>query len=90
MDRVGLRLAGASFDVIYNSYMFDLIDVDEIPGVVAEFRRVLKPGGRLAMMAPCLEDAGFTDTHREYRRNRNWIPLNLLFGTEIVTARKPL
>lgn len=129
-NRVALRLADArrlpfadaSFDVLYNSYMFDLIDAGEIPGVVAEFRRVLKPGGRMVLinmskdtagktlyewlyergllfavsggcrpvkMAPYLEEAGFTEIRHEHRRNRSWIPLNLLFGTEIVTAIKP-
>lgn len=58
LDRVDLRLgdarrldfAGDLFDVVYNAYMFDLIDTPEIPEVLAEFKRVLKPGGRLVLI----------------------------------------
>ncbi len=39
-----------SFDVLYNSYMFDLIDQNEMAGIVSEFRRVLKPGGKLVLV----------------------------------------
>jgi demethylmenaquinone methyltransferase/2-methoxy-6-polyprenyl-1,4-benzoquinol methylase len=39
------------FDVVYNSYMLDLIDTSEISQVLAEFKRVLKPGGRLVVVS---------------------------------------
>jgi demethylmenaquinone methyltransferase/2-methoxy-6-polyprenyl-1,4-benzoquinol methylase len=39
------------FDVVYNSYMLDLIDTPEISQVLAEFNRVLKPGGRLVVVS---------------------------------------
>jgi ubiquinone/menaquinone biosynthesis C-methylase UbiE len=38
-----------SFDLIVNSYMLDLLPRAEIPRALAEFRRLLRPGGRLAM-----------------------------------------
>lgn len=38
------------FDVLYNSYMLDLIHLDDMPVVLGEFYRVLKPGGRLVLV----------------------------------------
>ncbi len=38
------------FDVLYNSYMFDLIDLSEMPAVINEFKRVLKPDGKLVLV----------------------------------------
>ncbi len=39
----------ATFDLLTNGYMFDLMPVEAMPGILAEFRRVLKPGGRLVL-----------------------------------------
>jgi ubiquinone/menaquinone biosynthesis C-methylase UbiE len=58
LERVDLRLgdaadlpyADASVDVIYNGYMFDLIDAGRMPLILAEFARVLKPGGRVVLV----------------------------------------
>lgn len=49
-DARQLPFPDESFDVLYNSYMLDLIPLGEMPVVLAEFRRVLKPGGRLALV----------------------------------------
>lgn len=38
------------FDVVFNSYMLDLVDTPEISKVLVEFKRVLKPGGRLVLV----------------------------------------
>lgn len=56
--RVNLQLGDARklpymnklFNVVFNSYMLDLIDTPEIPKVLKEFKRVLKPGGRLILV----------------------------------------
>jgi ubiquinone/menaquinone biosynthesis C-methylase UbiE len=48
-DARALPFADESFDLIVNSYMLDLLPRDEIPRVLAEFRRLLRPGGRLVM-----------------------------------------
>jgi ubiquinone/menaquinone biosynthesis C-methylase UbiE len=44
-----LPFAEASFDLLVNSYMLDLLPRDDIPRAVAEFERVLRPGGRLVL-----------------------------------------
>ncbi len=55
---VELKQAGAleipspdsTFDLLINAYMFDLLPHDQMPGVLTEFWRVLKPDGRLVMI----------------------------------------
>lgn len=49
-DARKLPFADGTFDVLYNSYMLDLIPLGEMPVVLGEFLRVLKPGGRLALV----------------------------------------
>ena len=46
---LAIPAASASFDVLLNNYMFDLLDQSVWPVVLAEFRRVLRPGGRLVL-----------------------------------------
>jgi ubiquinone/menaquinone biosynthesis C-methylase UbiE len=48
-DALNLPLAAESFDVVVNGYMLDLLPRDDIPRALAEFRRVLRPGGRLVL-----------------------------------------
>jgi ubiquinone/menaquinone biosynthesis C-methylase UbiE len=38
------------FDVLMNNYMFDLIPFDQMDAVLAEFKRVLKKGGKLVLV----------------------------------------
>lgn len=49
-DARHLPFAAASFDCVFNSYMLDLIPTADIPLIVAEFRRVLRPGGRIVLV----------------------------------------
>ncbi len=49
-DARRLPFPDATFDVIYNGYMFDLLDSEEFPKVFSELKRVLKPGGRLVLV----------------------------------------
>jgi len=46
-DAYHLELPDETFDVLVNNYLFDLLPVGDFPTVLSEFRRVLKPGGRL-------------------------------------------
>lgn len=55
--RVELRIGSAfqipypdhTFDLLTNGYMFDLMPFKEMPRILAEFKRVLKPTGRLML-----------------------------------------
>ncbi len=38
-----------TFDLLTNGYMFDLMPFEEMPRILAEFKRVLKPSGRLVL-----------------------------------------
>jgi ubiquinone/menaquinone biosynthesis C-methylase UbiE len=58
-----LPLEDAGFDLLVNSYMLDLLPRDEIPRALAEFRRVLRPGGRLVLSNMTVGEA---------RRHRVW------------------
>jgi len=49
-DAYDLQFPDDSFDVLVNNYMFDLLPQQDFPTVLAEFKRVLCPGGRLAMV----------------------------------------
>ena len=49
-DCRALPFESNGFDVLYNGYMFDLIPMADMAGILAEFKRVLKPGGRLVLL----------------------------------------
>lgn len=49
-DARQLPFPDSMFDVLYNSYMLDLIPLKDMPVILSEFRRVLKPGGRLVLV----------------------------------------
>jgi ubiquinone/menaquinone biosynthesis C-methylase UbiE len=58
-----LPIPAESFDLIVNGYMLDLLRRDDIPRALAEFKRVLRPGGRLVLT---------NMTKGERRRHRVW------------------
>ena len=49
-DARALPFTDGSFDVVFNAYMLDLIRLADMPTVLGEFRRVLRPGGRLVLL----------------------------------------
>jgi len=58
-----LPLEDESFDLVVNGYMLDLLPRDDIPRALAEFKRVLRPGGRLVLS---------NMTKGERRQHRLW------------------
>jgi ubiquinone/menaquinone biosynthesis C-methylase UbiE len=48
-DALDLPFPDESFDLVANGYMLDLLPRDDIPRALAEFRRVLRPGGRIVL-----------------------------------------
>ncbi len=46
-----LPYCSASFDRLFSSYVLDLIPAAVLPGVLATFHRLLKPGGRLVLVS---------------------------------------
>lgn len=57
--------APASFDVLVNNYMFDLLPQADFAPVLAEFRRVLRPAGRLVLVNMAQAERSM---HRLYER----------------------
>lgn len=49
-DARRLPFADETFDAVFNAYMFDLIDLNEMQAIVDEFKRVLKPGGSIILV----------------------------------------
>ncbi len=49
-DAYHLDFAPATFDLLLNCYMFDLLPKADFGRVLREFRRILKPGGRLVLV----------------------------------------
>ena len=54
------------FDLLFNTFMLDLLPVEDYPEILGEFMRVLKPGGRLAL-------AYFSGGAKWYNQPWSWI-----------------
>lgn len=50
-DAARLPFGAAQFDRLFSAYTLDLIPLAEIPLVLSEFRRVLRPGGLLGLVS---------------------------------------
>lgn len=73
-DARSIPFADDSFDVPFNSYMFDLLPLKDMPIVLGEFHPVLKHGGRLVLVNMSKKDGGIcTWWERLYQRlPRSW------------------
>lgn len=48
---ISLPFGDEAFDILFNLYMIDLLLEEDVPGVLREFTRVLRPGGRLILLS---------------------------------------
>ena len=50
MIKEEIKMADNSVDILFNNYMFDLIPFNQMDAVIEEFKRVLKPSGKLVLV----------------------------------------
>jgi ubiquinone/menaquinone biosynthesis C-methylase UbiE len=72
-----LQFESESFDVLFNTFMLDMFPETDFPRVLGEFKRVLKPGGKLAL-------AYFS--HGRTRANHFWVWIAKHFPTPVRQA----
>lgn len=73
-DAYDLRFPDQQFDLVLNSYMFDLLPEPDFPRVLAEFKRVLKRGGRLVLINMTKADHWYQQLWESiYRVNPGWM-----------------
>jgi ubiquinone/menaquinone biosynthesis C-methylase UbiE len=80
-DAYSLPYPESTFDLVMNSYMFDLLPEEDFPLVLAEFRRVMKPGGRIVITS-------MTPGRTWYSRFGDWLirkAPNILEGCRPIT-----
>lgn len=88
-DCRALPFADNTFDVLYNGYMLDLMPEDEMPHILAEFKRVLRPGGRLVLLNMSKADQAPTRREMLYQKLPAPVVLYLMGGCRPVLMEGP-
>lgn len=85
-DAYALQFPDQHFDLLVNNYMFDLLPEKDFPAILAEFKRVLKPDGRLILVNMTRGERFYQQIwERVYNFNPRW-----LGGCRGVLLREPL
>lgn len=73
-DAYDLRFPDHTFDLLINSYMFDLLPEPDFLRVLSEFKRVLRPGGSLVLVNMTKGEHWYQQFWESvYRFNPNWL-----------------
>lgn len=88
-DATALPYPPDSFDAIFMSFTLELFDMPEIPVVLAQCRRVLKPGGRIVVVGMSQEGEhgliyeAYEWTHRHFP---NFVDCRPIFVSQAIAA----
>lgn len=84
-----LPFADNTFDVLYNGYMLDLVPEAEMPQILAEYKQVLCPGGRLVLLNMSKADEAPTRRELLYQKLPAALVLYLIGGCRPVLMEQP-
>lgn len=70
-DARHLPFSDATFDLIYSSYLLDLLKLKDMPQVLSDFKRLLRPGGRVVLVNLSRDDS---ETLTWMERFYSWLP----------------
>lgn len=79
-DARALPFPADYYDLLWSSYLLDLIPTDELTPLLGEFRRVLRPGGRMLLVNFSKQGHGLTWWEKAYRLTPDWL-VPYLFGS---------
>lgn len=85
-DARALPFLDEFFDLVWSSYLLDLIPTGDLAPLLREFRRVLKPGGRLVLVNFSKNCKELTGWERAYRLMPSWLVPYLFGGCRPVEA----
>ncbi len=85
-DAFALPFPDDCFDLLWASYLLDLIPTEELTPLLREFRRVLRASGRLLLVNFSKEGPGLTRWERLYERTPGWLVPYLFGGCRPVEA----
>jgi ubiquinone/menaquinone biosynthesis C-methylase UbiE len=73
-DAYDLDFEDGQFDVLVNNYMFDLLPESDFAKVLQQFKRVLKPNGRLILINMTKGEHFYQNLYESiYKVNPNWM-----------------
>jgi ubiquinone/menaquinone biosynthesis C-methylase UbiE len=79
-DAHQLPFAAGTFDLVWSSYMLDLLPTADLTPVLREFSRILRPGGRMTLVAFTKPGERLTWWERAYLRTPAWL-VPYVFGS---------
>jgi ubiquinone/menaquinone biosynthesis C-methylase UbiE len=86
-DARALPFPDAYFDLVWSSYLLDLIPTGELLPLLVEFRRILQPSGRLLLVnLSKKEDESISWWERAYRLTPSWLVPYLFGGCRPIQA----
>jgi demethylmenaquinone methyltransferase/2-methoxy-6-polyprenyl-1,4-benzoquinol methylase len=89
-DSRSLPFEDNRFDLLYNGYMLDLIPERDMPQILNEFMRVLRPGGRLVLLNMSKPDERPILREKLYQRLPAKLVLYVMGACRPVLMEKPV